>query len=119
MVSRHRSLSEIRAIEQIFDYCDSNKSGFIGKHDLRKFCSSMSLDEDDFDEIYHDLDRDQDGLISKDDFVSGFEDVCKQASAKSTLSRREREVLHESQMRAFDMFTKTLGTEYFLISGKR
>ncbi|ELT94783.1 hypothetical protein CAPTEDRAFT_66010, partial [Capitella teleta] len=61
-------------IEQIFDYCDSDKRGFIGKHDLRKFCSSMSLNEEDFNDIYCDLDRDQDGWISKNDFVNGFED---------------------------------------------
>ena len=62
-------------IEALFDACDLNLSGFIEKNELETLCSDLELTEAEFDEIFCELDRDQDGKISKTDFKEGFKSV--------------------------------------------
>ena len=62
-------------IEALFDACDLNLSGYIEKDELETLCSDLELTDAEFDEIFSELDRDQDGKISKDDFKEGFRSI--------------------------------------------
>ena len=62
-------------IEALFDACNLNLSGYIEKDELETLCSDLELTDAEFDEIFCELDRDQDGKISKNDFKEGFRSI--------------------------------------------
>lgn len=61
-------------LETLFDSFDTEKSGYLGKYELRKLCKGISLTNEEFETIFKELDSDGDEKISKSDFVQGFAD---------------------------------------------
>ena len=59
-------------LEQYFNLCDRNKSGFIESEDLDDLCESLGIDNEAIKNIFAPLDVDGTGKISKDQFISEF-----------------------------------------------
>lgn len=64
-------------LHQIFNYWDSDRSGYLSKNELRELCARFGISAEDSDAIFGDLDRDKDGRISFEDFRTGFDDYEK------------------------------------------
>lgn len=58
----------------LFNACDADGSGYIGRDEVRDICSKFSIETEDADGIFESLDRDGDGQISFEDFKEGFKD---------------------------------------------
>lgn len=58
----------------LFNACDIDGSGYIGKDEVREICAKFSIPTTDADSIFEDLDRDGDGKISFQDFEAGFDE---------------------------------------------
>jgi len=58
-------------INQLFAACDLNGSGFIEQDELRAICNEMTSDE--LTDVFRQLDNDQDGKISLEEFADGFQ----------------------------------------------
>ena len=65
----------------LFNACDTDGSGYIGRDEVRDICSKFSIETEDADAIFENLDRDRDGQISFDDFKEGFTDYERDFSA--------------------------------------
>ncbi|XP_074660668.1 ras and EF-hand domain-containing protein homolog isoform X2 [Tubulanus polymorphus] len=66
--------------EKLFNACDFNRSGFIEREDMRRFCAG--LEPSDIDEIFETLDEDKDGRISKTDFEKSLLAIVDEAAAE-------------------------------------
>ena len=62
-------------IDELFEACDVNKSGYIEREELRELCKELHLTDLEFEEIFNELDKDGDGKLGKQDFVQGFAGV--------------------------------------------
>ncbi|CAH1787215.1 unnamed protein product [Owenia fusiformis] len=63
-------------IDDLFLACDLNLSGYIEREDLRELCSDLEITEDEIEDVFQQLDKDKDGVISQNDFAHGFESVA-------------------------------------------
>lgn len=105
-------------LEQIFHACDPNQTGYIEKEELARICAGLELNQEEFDDIFQDLDLDNDGRISKYDFVAGFTDVCQSFAQKKVSSQTLKGPGLDSIL-AWENFLEELGLDYYLISSKR
>ncbi|XP_071479974.1 ras and EF-hand domain-containing protein-like [Diadema antillarum] len=64
-------------IQQLFDVCDLNASGYIEYEDLRELCLGNDLEISDVElgSLFDELDKDGDGRITVDEFQGGFHSV--------------------------------------------
>ena len=69
---------------ELFKSCDTDSSGYLSIAELRCLCSKFEISYSDADQIFHDLDMDNDGQISFEDFRLGFDDYEKQILTSST-----------------------------------
>jgi len=58
-------------ISQLFAACDLNGSGFIEPEELRAICDELTSEE--LADVFKQLDSDQDGQISVEEFAHGFQ----------------------------------------------
>ncbi|XP_028414659.1 ras and EF-hand domain-containing protein homolog [Dendronephthya gigantea] len=58
------------SVEDLFGSCDLDKSGYIDRHELAAVCD---LDDHDLNEIFYQLDLDNDGRISVEEFSKNFQ----------------------------------------------
>jgi len=58
-------------INQLFAACDLNGSGFIEQEELSAICNELTSDE--LADVFKQLDNDQDGKISLEEFADGFQ----------------------------------------------
>ena len=65
-----RRLSRV-GVYQLFAECDLNGSGFIEHEELRAICNELTSEE--LSEVFKELDSDQDGKISLEEFADGFQ----------------------------------------------
>ena len=68
-------LTKTGELEKLFASCDRNKSGFIERDEFEEICIHMDLEPSEMAEIFEDLDKDGDGRLCKDEFISGFTEV--------------------------------------------
>uniref|UniRef100_A0A1W7R9T6 RAS and EF-hand domain-containing protein n=1 Tax=Hadrurus spadix TaxID=141984 RepID=A0A1W7R9T6_9SCOR len=61
-----------KQIEQLFKSFDAEGTGYLGKKELRYFCSQYDLGPEVADAIFEELDGDRDGKINFEDFRCGF-----------------------------------------------
>ncbi|XP_033108003.1 ras and EF-hand domain-containing protein-like [Anneissia japonica] len=97
------------SIQQLFEACDLNGSGFIEKSELSSVCSELSQDE--LQKVFHELDRDQDGRISITDFSEGFQSVSDTLLAVSRRRRRRMANQHLNS-EEFDEFIGKLASDF-------
>ncbi|KAK4326134.1 hypothetical protein Pmani_003320 [Petrolisthes manimaculis] len=73
--TRRSSLGGVSATSQLqalFNTCDKQGKGYIVQEELRELCASLAIAAEDSDVIFTDLDQDEDGKISYDEFSRGF-----------------------------------------------
>jgi len=58
-------------ISQLFAACDLDGSGFIEQDELRAVCDELSSEE--LADVFKQLDNDEDGKISLEEFADGFQ----------------------------------------------
>jgi len=58
-------------ILQLFAACDLNGSGFLEAEELRAICNELTSEE--LADVFRQLDNDQDGKISLQEFADGFQ----------------------------------------------
>jgi len=58
-------------INRLFAACDLNGSGFIEQEELSAICNELTSDE--LADVFKQLDNDQDGKISLEEFADGFQ----------------------------------------------
>ena len=73
-------------LDQLFQVCDLDGSGFLDKEELANICPDLSTDE--IDHVFSQLDVDGDGSISIAEFSDGFKGITDSLLA---LSRRKLE----------------------------
>ena len=100
---------EIDRVEQLFDACDLNGSGYIEKEDLQEMCSDLDLSTLEFDEVFHELDQDMDGKIDFREFVRGFQNVTK-------LFTKRRRSSAEAMTSPWLKFLEDAGAVYYSLS---
>ena len=69
------STAHEEALERVFAAFDLQNAGYIEKDGLKKLCENFALSEEEVDAIFNDLDHDNDGKLTKQDFLYGFEGV--------------------------------------------
>ncbi|KAL7641872.1 UNVERIFIED_CONTAM: hypothetical protein RMT77_007746 [Armadillidium vulgare] len=75
----------------LFRICDRRDKGFIIREELEELCSSLGITKDESDVLFNDLDVDNDGKISFEDFSLGFaEFLSPEDSLQGKISFRER-----------------------------
>jgi hypothetical protein len=57
-------------VDELFSSCDLDKSGYIDRNELAAVCD---LNDQDLNEIFHQLDLDNDGRISVEEFSKNFQ----------------------------------------------
>ena len=72
-------------LETLFKRCDTNGTGYIDQQDFRDLCSGFQIGHEDADIIFFDLDHDQDGRISFEDFSFGFRDFLTPGSRRGSI----------------------------------
>ena len=69
----------------IFDDIDTDKSGEIDSLELMKHCLSLGQEPDTVSDLLKQLDTNKDGVISRQEFVDGFEryqEFCKESAKR-------------------------------------
>ena len=60
-------------IDQLFEACDLDGSGFIDEEELKNICADLTTEE--VSEVFQELDKDGDGKISISEFSDGFKGI--------------------------------------------
>ena len=126
------------ALERVFSAFDLENSGYIEKAGLKKLCENFGLSEEDVDAIFNDLDHDNDGKLTKQDFLYGFEGVLAgenyvgtnhaPVQAKETTEEPEREKKRSKKVDKskggslalrWSHFVSDMGLDYNLLSAQR
>jgi hypothetical protein len=89
-------------LRQLFNYWDTDRSGYLCKNELRELCARFGITASDSDAIFADLDRDGDGKISFEDFQSGFDDYEKGVMISSIQSSSNHSGSYESIRKALE-----------------
>lgn len=103
------SIESENEIRELFGTCDLDGSGYIDRHELAAVCD---LEESDLSDVFQQLDLDNDGRISIDEFtehLQRFSNIVaefKTARVNSSASRGKR---------SFVAFKKNIGIELSLI----
>ena len=71
-------------IQDLFEACDHRKRGYIEKAELQRLCCNLHLSQQEFDELFNELDRDGDGRVSRIEFITGFQEVTELFSNNNT-----------------------------------
>ena len=61
----------LKAIE-LFNLCDADQKGYVTKFDFTKLTSELGLTDEQVAEIFNQLDDDNNGFISLNEFIDGF-----------------------------------------------
>lgn len=97
-------------IRELFGTCDLDGSGYIDRHELAAVCD---LEDGDLSDVFEQLDLDNDGRISIDEFSEHFQRfsniVAELKTAKVNLSSANR------CKRSFVAFKKNVGIDLSLI----
>ncbi|XP_078331588.1 ras and EF-hand domain-containing protein homolog isoform X1 [Crassostrea virginica] len=64
---------EFDAADQLFQICDLDGSGYVDEAELAQICKELPAE--DLHEIFLELDKDQDGHISVEEFRRGFKEI--------------------------------------------
>ena len=62
-----------------------NGSNYIERQEFHQLCEDLSLTEEEFEDIFRELDKDEDGRIGRDDFVRGFDSVVTLFTRRNTV----------------------------------
>ncbi|XP_061182905.1 ras and EF-hand domain-containing protein homolog isoform X2 [Saccostrea echinata] len=76
------------AADQLFQICDLDGSGYVDEAELAQICKELPAE--DLHEIFLELDKDQDGHISVDEFRRGFKEIYNNVK-KRRLSNKNSE----------------------------
>jgi len=70
----------VSCVNQLFAACDLNGSGFIEQEELRAICNELTSEE--LTDVFRQLDNDEDGKISLEEFADGFQVENNQSSCQ-------------------------------------
>ncbi len=136
VLGSHEMADSITHINNLFEACDMDNSGFIDKAELHTLCADVDLTKEEFDEVFRELDKDGDGKINIKDFTIGFEsvnslflrgmknsgdDVYREDEGREGFVRTKRRGSYEglSSMAAWERFLNDLELGYYLLCPTR
>lgn len=94
------------SVEDLFGSCDLDRSGYIDRNELAAVCD---LEDEDLNEIFYQLDLDNDGRISVEEFSRNFQNFSDfVADLKSTKESQER---FSKSRRGLTAFKSDLGLD--------
>ena len=90
-------------IRNLFSLCDEEGKGYVTRKELFRLSKEIALTEEEVNNAFHYLDRDKNGSLSLDEFMTGFEVFLgnKQVSSESF---NHQEISDSSQL--FDYIDK-------------
>ncbi|XP_054157334.1 ras and EF-hand domain-containing protein homolog [Oppia nitens] len=98
-------------LRQVFNYWDTDRSGYLCRDELRELCARFNIKPDDSDGIFDDLDRDSDGRISFDDFRTGFDDYEKGLIITDDINHNDNNNNSNNTSECYGNLKKALETE--------
>ena len=93
-------------VDELFGSCDLDKSGYIDRHELAAVCD---LNEQDLNEIFYQLDLDNDGRISVEEFSKNFQSFSDVVAELKSTKQDESELL--KSRKGFTTFRNALGLD--------
>ena len=102
-------------VRQLFTACDLNGSGFIEREDLLNLCADLDLEDQELDDVFHELDKNGDGKISVTEFVKGYESVQRMFTRPRKSSGRDSTITTQSRI-AWDAFSSHVGSSVYSLS---
>ncbi|XP_048730125.1 ras and EF-hand domain-containing protein homolog isoform X3 [Ostrea edulis] len=77
------------AADQLFKICDLDGSGYVDEGELAEICKELPAE--DLHEIFLELDKDQDGHISVEEFRRGFKEIYNNVKKRRLSSKNSEE----------------------------
>ncbi|XP_072046177.1 ras and EF-hand domain-containing protein homolog isoform X2 [Amphiura filiformis] len=99
-------------VQQLFNACDLNRSGFIEPEDLENLCADLDLEPQELDDVFQELDKNRDGKISATEFVKGYESVQRMFTRPRKSSGRDSVT---NGRIAWDAFTTQMGSNIYIL----
>lgn len=101
--------SELHSVDDLFNACDLDKSGYIERSELAAVCD---LNDEDLNEIFYqlDLDMDYDGRISVEEFCKNFQSFSDVVAELKSTRQRDSE-LSKNRNKGLTAFKNGLGLE--------
>ena len=96
-------------VEELFGTCDLDRSGYIDRQELAAVCD---LNEQDLNEIFYQLDLDNDGRISVEEFSKNFQNFSDVVADLKT----SKETGNEKNRRGLTAFKNALGLDTTVIT---
>ena len=93
-------------VDELFGSCDLDKSGYIDRHELAAVCD---LNEEDLNEIFYQLDLDNDGRISVEEFSKNFQSFSDVVAELKSTKQKETELL--KSRKGLTAFRNALGLD--------
>eukprot|EP00794_Sanderia_malayensis_P016748 gene16748-18442_t len=90
-------------IKGLFDLCDEGHKGFVTREELMRLKKEIALSEEEVNNAFYFLDKDKNGSLSLDEFVSGFDIFLGNAQVSSE-KFQHNEFSESSQL--FDLIDK-------------
>ena len=81
---------ELEKAIELFNACDINNRGYISLYDLRQITNALNLSEEQITAIFKQLDDDNNGFVTLNEFVNGFShfvNVCTENNNKKNLTK--------------------------------
>ncbi len=100
--STHQQRLNIR-IRGLFDLCDVRNKGYVTREELMQLKNEIALTEEEVNNAFYFLDKDKNGSLSLEEFVSGFDIFLGNAQVSSEKFCHD-EISDSSQL--FDMIDK-------------
>lgn len=106
-IQQRKCSSDMR---QLFKVCDLDGSGHIDRYELQQICPH--LNEDEINSVFNDLDRNNDGLISFNEFCQGFKELLPISYSSSTTINNNNENNNNNNITQLNNLNETLSNNH-------
>ena len=98
-------------VDELFSSCDLDKSGYIDRNELAAVCD---LNDQDLNEIFYQLDLDNDGRISVEEFSKNFQSFSDVVAELKSAKEHEKEF--SKSRKGLTAFKNGLGPDFALLT---
>ncbi|XP_066922088.1 EF-hand calcium-binding domain-containing protein 4B-like isoform X2 [Clytia hemisphaerica] len=107
--------AELEKAAELFNACDINNRGYVSLYDLKQLTNKLDLSETQISDIFRQLDDDDNGFITLNEFVNGFSHFMDATSENNNHAKESPRLLKEKSM---DEIYFTDSTTHAPVSGK-
>ena len=108
--------AELEKAVELFNACDINNRGYVSLYDLKQLTNKLDLSETQISDIFRQLDDDDNGFITLNEFVNGFSHFMDATSENNNHSKESPRLRKEQSM---DEIYFTDSTTHAPLSGKQ